>query len=523
MIAHGQQARCSIPRKRTRGAAGPPDTPETPENASESLPTPPPLPHDHTQRAPAVPPVDPEERYTVEEVLDYREVDGVPHYLVKWAEYSVDEATWEDESGIDVDVLARYHHWGECLEQHEKQSTTVEHHPLKAQVQPDWRKKRPLRIHSQPKPKYNKRLTLDSQEAESDRGWKPGPANHNNHLKFQEYTKAHPEYKPGPQTFTKPDCTEGEYCEQWLPYDVWKLEALESNRYANQKIDGKQKKDSTDLAYDLYGPFTPDSVKFFYCVQLAVHGLNHATYNVCEELWGDDPLTNMGGYISDRMTKNYYLAHSRYMHWADNETADPEDRARHTRQLRELLHKINQRMYNLGPDAAGDEATLDTESTKVFNRIRCRFKPCSNEAVLYETCCDSVTGYVWSYEESRTDMSGDSTMEAVVGRMVDSVNQEKIPRYLFFDSRYMMPNAVVDAAKQGIYITGTLTHNRIGNPRQELAAIAADLKWGEWAVLHKGECEIVIWSDRAIVTVMTTAFCSTVTLSCNHHLTMMSR
>ena len=110
------------------------------------------------------------ERFIVEELLKFREVGGVPEYLVKWKDYPADEATWEDETGIDVDVLAEFHHWGECLEQHEKKCTEVEHRPLQAQKQPDWRKKRPFHIHSQAKPKYTKGLTLDSQEAESDRG-----------------------------------------------------------------------------------------------------------------------------------------------------------------------------------------------------------------------------------------------------------------------------------------------------------------------------------------------------------------
>jgi hypothetical protein len=43
---------------------------------------------------------DAEERWHVEELLDWREDGGIPHYLFKWEGTFAEEATWEDETGI---------------------------------------------------------------------------------------------------------------------------------------------------------------------------------------------------------------------------------------------------------------------------------------------------------------------------------------------------------------------------------------------------------------------------------------
>ena len=50
-------------------------------------------------------------------------------------------------------------------------------------------------------------------------------------------------------------------------------------------------------------------------------------------------------------------------------------------------------------DISADEQNLDTESAKVFNRIRMRFKPNANEGVIYDSGCGAVRSYCYSYEE----------------------------------------------------------------------------------------------------------------------------
>ena len=167
-----------------------------------------------------------------------------------------------------------------------------------------------------------------------------------------------------------------------------------------------------------------------------------------------------------------------------------------------------------GGDWAIDETSLDTESRKVWNRQRLRFKPSCNEGVLYDMNSDSLTGYPYGYQESRSDPDGDNSLNSVVDRLVTAmIEQRGAPSHIeiFTDSRYTCPELCEILMKKNVYITGTVTKGRIGMPTEEIEAIfSAGLEWGEWTVLSKGDMEIVIWCDRAMVMFLTTGFSSTV-------------
>jgi len=57
-----------------------------------------------------VDPVETEEIYEVEEILDHKVVDGVPYYRVKWLGYGYEEATWEGMDNLEdaEDIIQEY-------------------------------------------------------------------------------------------------------------------------------------------------------------------------------------------------------------------------------------------------------------------------------------------------------------------------------------------------------------------------------------------------------------------------------
>ena len=130
------------------------------------------------------------------------------------------------------------------------------------------------------------------------------------------------------------------------------------------------------------GGVTSDSVKLYYFTNIKIHGLTGHNYDI-KKIWSDDVLL-CDPWVAGRWSRNYYLAHARYLHAADNEgyvLDSDDDPARKTRAFREMLQSISQNLVSLERDLAIDEGILDTESTKVPNRQRVRFKPSANEGV----------------------------------------------------------------------------------------------------------------------------------------------
>lgn len=82
--------------------------------------------------------------------------------------------------------------------------------------------------------------------------------------------------------------------------------------------------------------------------------------------------------------------------------------------------------------------------------------------------------------------------------------------HAYVDSRYMCPQLCEEQLAHNIYCTGTVDSRRVGLPKLEIEAIKKrGLKWGEWTVLSKGQMELLLWQDKALVMILTTGFAST--------------
>jgi hypothetical protein len=320
MIAHGLQQRSSHPRRRgTRGVTGtvgkPPSTPagevspaDSPEPGSDS-------PGDAGEDAAAEAPDF--ERYEVEKILGSRVQDGCTEFLIRWKGWSSAHDSWQDADAIDVDPVAAFYGWAPMEKSYEKFEHS--HHPKLAAAQPDWRRKKAVREVKHMKPKYSQRLTADSEEREGSHGWKAKQLKHERH---KDFAKHNPDYTPGLKTRPAAGAPPGKWADLWLPREVWNLESSQSNLYAEQKLKAKldsgKDLDSADLAFARHNGFSPDSVKLFHCIQLLVHGDHHISYDV-DHCWGTDSCRNFGGWIKDRMSRSYYRAHCRFLHFSDNE------------------------------------------------------------------------------------------------------------------------------------------------------------------------------------------------------------
>ena len=145
------------------------------------------------------------------------------------------------------------------------------------------------------------------------------------------------------------------------------LEASEGTRYGKDKISEKlaagKKQDCVDLAFELHKGFTAQSVLIFFCIRLVIYGEHRVNYDI-RHCWSPSPTRGIGLLNTGQlMPLNYFLAHSRYLHFEDNgkdndldpKTGKPIDRQWKTREIREQFLSNNLDLYFVGEDLCIDE------------------------------------------------------------------------------------------------------------------------------------------------------------------------
>ena len=265
-------------------------------------------------------------------------------------------------------------------------------------------------------------------------------------------------------------------------------------------MDDKRKWDKVDKAVHQRGGFTADSCLVFFCIRLVVHGEHRVNYDV-RDCWSLSNKRRQIPFLSDGtlMPVLFYLAHCRYIHFEDNgkdndldASGRPIDRQWKTRAIRDLLIQRNLELVQVGQDLVIDEKVCDTHSKKVYNRIRCRFKPGENEGVLWECLCDGL-GIVLNMEEARSDPSGDFSADSVCMRLLQPVLDLGGTGYnLFTDSKYPSIELMRMLKAKGVRLTGTFSCKgktaRAWAPAKEgsyLGGVQSPLEWGEWTCLSR--------------------------------------
>ena len=212
------------------------------------------LPAPAGKRSAAAPPEDDEgdaaesdEEFEIDKVLKEREKNGNKEYFVRWVgEYA---NSWEPEENVNEGALEVFRGW--CSEYAECRQHGF--HPFPPKAHPSWRKKHVVAKLVSAKPKFNKRLTPDAEEGrlkDSEtgkwthrdhlagcKGWKAKPLGHSRHLWFEKEVNSK-EYKVGPTLELSTTASARQWADNWLPQELWDLEASEGNIY--QKISTKR-------------------------------------------------------------------------------------------------------------------------------------------------------------------------------------------------------------------------------------------------------------------------------------------
>ncbi|KAL8575850.1 hypothetical protein ACOMHN_014855 [Nucella lapillus] len=209
--------------------------------------------------------------------------------------------------------------------------------------------------------------------------------------------------------------------------------------------------------------------------------------------------------VSGAMSRNRFDEHMRYLHLADNNTLDPNDKVS---KVRAFLSMINERCLLYFPEQQNlsiDESMVPYfghHSTKQFIRgkpIRFGFKLWTLADPLgYIVQFEPYTGAGGGQQYGRLGLGG-----TVVKDLISELPQH--PYHLTFDNFFTSLPLLSELAAEGIGATGTIRKNRVEHcPMRDATQFKKEDR-GALDFRHDRGSNILVvqWNDNSVVTVAT--------------------
>lgn len=167
------------------------------------------------------------------------------------------------------------------------------------------------------------------------------------------------------------------------------------------------------------------------------------------------------------MSRDRFMLISRYLHFADNTTADAADKLRKIRPLYDMITTAFHSVCDPGEHISIDEALL-----RFFGRLGFKTyianKPAKYGMKSYKVC--DPLGYTYKfqlYTGASTDTEENSEYKGVV-KVVMELMKDYLGNYhrLWMDNWYNSPELFLLLLQNKVYAAGTLRLNRRGVPSE---------------------------------------------------------
>lgn len=209
-------------------------------------------------------------------------------------------------------------------------------------------------------------------------------------------------------------------------------------------------------------------------------------------------------FVSALMTRDRFKSILKYLHFADNEKADQEDRLYKISQLLNLVLTNFQKILTPGAELVIDESMIPWRGRLIFRQYIPN-KSHKYGVKLYKLCIiDGYTHNVIVYTGAKKRNSRDnrtiSHSHEIVLNLLKSVKVGN-GKILYADNFYSSIPLVRSLAQKKIWYCGTLRSNRKGIPK----AFSKRLKRSEvFAQESKDKIRIIKWVDKRPVLMITT-------------------
>ncbi|XP_065185884.1 piggyBac transposable element-derived protein 4-like [Sycon ciliatum] len=284
--------------------------------------------------------------------------------------------------------------------------------------------------------------------------------------------------------------------------ELWDLLVVETNRYATQYLATRSQDLPRHSRLRKWTPVTVPEMKMFMSLYLLMGIIVKPEIDM---YWSTNPMVHTPIYSSS-MARDRWCAILSFFHFADNETADADDKLAKLRPLITLTVRLFETVYTPSKQISIDEELVAWRGRLQFRQYipskRARF------GVKIFALCES-SGYMSSYivYVGKDDATFSPELVnnlgksgAVVARLMEPFVDKGY--HLYVDNWYSSVDLARYLADKGTMVCGTIRSNRRGLPKRTVAY--KGLKKGEFVFRSWNGIIFVKLSDTKVVHFLST-------------------
>ena len=249
----------------------------------------------------------------------------------------------------------------------------------------------------------------------------------------------------------------------------WENVVTETNRYAEQMINNKNKRRKID---ENWFPVDGDEIKVYFALCIIIAQVKKPTIkmNWSRRAVIETPI------FRKTMPWKRFVQITRYLHFVNNDTTDSTDKLRKIKPLTNFFNKKFKEVYTMEEDIAIHESLMKFKGriTEIFNLSKSRL------GIKFCKLCESESGYCYHfkiYTDSDQINPVDSASESVVMELSQSVLDRGHTLYL--DDCYSSPELFTTLLDSKTNAVGKVRPDRKNMPRDFVTS-----------KLKKGECRL---------------------------------
>lgn len=285
--------------------------------------------------------------------------------------------------------------------------------------------------------------------------------------------------------------------EEVFDQEFWESLTTETNRYAAQVIEGDDdtKKKKID---ERWFPVTIDEMKAYIALSIIMTQVKKP----CVQMNWSKRVIIHTPIFGQTMPYRRFLAITRFLHFANNDSSDKNDKMTKVRSVADYLNEKFHELYIPEEDVSIDESLMKFKGRLgcvVFVRIkRARY------GIKFYKLCESNSGYcvqfkIYTGGQDKADASGLNVSETVVRELSTLILNQGYTLYL--DNWYSSPNIFEYLLANETNAIGTVRNDRKNMPK-DLSSLK--LKKGEVASRSSRGILALKWSDRKDVYLLST-------------------
>lgn len=289
-----------------------------------------------------------------------------------------------------------------------------------------------------------------------------------------------------------------DFFEEVFDKDFWQILADETNRYAEQVINGEAVDTETKKIDEKWYPVTVDEMKGYVALSILMTQVKKP----CVQMNWSKRVIIYTPIYEQTMPYRRFLVITRFLHFADNNYLHKGDKMCKVRNVVNYFNEKFEELYTPNEHVSIDESLMKFNGRLgcvVFVRIkRARY------GIKFYKLCESSSGYCLSFKiytgQSQTSDADDLNVSETVVRDLSKLIINK-GYTLYLDNWYSSPKIFEYLLDHDTNAIGTVRNNRKNMPK-DLAKLK--LKKGETAIRSTRGILALKWSDRKDVFLLST-------------------